>query len=66
MTLEEALLAVWRQALEENLNLVELDGTATPSTARSAIGFGKWISKSTAKRCGASSRTRPQNRAGRN
>ena len=26
MTLEEALLAVWRQALEENLNIVELDG----------------------------------------
>ena len=26
MTLDEALLAVWRQALEENLNIVELDG----------------------------------------
>jgi hypothetical protein len=26
MTLDEALLSVWRQALEENLNLVELEG----------------------------------------
>jgi hypothetical protein len=26
MTLEEALLAVWRQALEENANIVELGG----------------------------------------
>ena len=30
MTLEEALLAVWRQALDENLNLVELDGQRYP------------------------------------
>ena len=26
MTLEEALLAVWRQALDEHLNIIELDG----------------------------------------
>ena len=26
MTLEEAMLAVWRQALEENANIVELGG----------------------------------------
>jgi hypothetical protein len=26
MTIDEALLSVWRQALEENLNLVELEG----------------------------------------
>jgi hypothetical protein len=30
MTLEEALLSVWRQALDENLNLVELEGTRFP------------------------------------
>ena len=30
MTLEEALLAVWRQALEENVNLVELAGRKYP------------------------------------
>jgi len=30
MTLEEALVTVWRQALEENLNLVELDGARFP------------------------------------
>lgn len=30
MTLEEALISVWRQALEENLNLVELDGRRFP------------------------------------
>jgi hypothetical protein len=30
MTLEESLLSIWRQALEENLNLVELDGTRFP------------------------------------
>src|SRR5579864_6612070 len=30
MTLEEALLSVWRQALDENLNLVELDGARFP------------------------------------
>ncbi|HEV3221015.1 MAG TPA: hypothetical protein VGZ48_14705 [Candidatus Acidoferrales bacterium] len=30
MTLDEALLSVWRQALEENLNLVELDGRRFP------------------------------------
>lgn len=30
MTLDEALLFVWRQALEENLNLVELDGRRFP------------------------------------
>jgi hypothetical protein len=30
MTTEEALIAVWRQALEENLNLVELDGQRYP------------------------------------
>jgi hypothetical protein len=30
MTTEEALIAVWRQALEENLNLVELDGRRYP------------------------------------
>jgi hypothetical protein len=26
MTIDEALLSVWRQSLEENLNLVELEG----------------------------------------
>ncbi len=26
MTLDEALLSIWRQALEENLNLVEVEG----------------------------------------
>lgn len=30
MTLEEALRSVWRQALDENLNLVELDGVRFP------------------------------------
>lgn len=30
MTLEEALLAVWRQALQENANLVELEGRRFP------------------------------------
>jgi len=30
MTLDEALLSVWRQALDENLNLVELDGARFP------------------------------------
>ena len=30
MTLEEALLAVWRQALMENANLVELEGRRYP------------------------------------
>jgi hypothetical protein len=30
MTLEEALVSVWRQALEENLNLVELEGARFP------------------------------------
>ena len=30
MTLDEALLAVWRQALEENANLVELEGRRFP------------------------------------
>ncbi|HET9400616.1 MAG TPA: hypothetical protein VFO34_06670 [Candidatus Acidoferrales bacterium] len=30
MTLEEALVSVWRQALEENSNLVELDGKRFP------------------------------------
>ncbi len=30
MTLDEALLSVWRQALEENLNLVELEGRRFP------------------------------------
>jgi|SRR5579864_8867802 len=30
MTLEEALVSVWRQALDENLNLVELDGARFP------------------------------------
>jgi len=30
MTLEEALVAVWRQALEENANLVELEGRRFP------------------------------------
>ncbi len=30
MTLEEALLAVWRQALEENANIVELGGRRYP------------------------------------
>jgi hypothetical protein len=30
MTLEEALVAVWRQALEENANLVELEGQRYP------------------------------------
>lgn len=30
MTLEEALLSVWRQVLEENANLVQLDGKSYP------------------------------------
>ena len=30
MTQEEAMLAVWRQALEENANLVELEGRRYP------------------------------------
>ncbi len=30
MNLEEALISVWRQALEEALNLVELDGKRFP------------------------------------
>ena len=30
MTLEETLIAVWRQALEENSNLVEVDGHRFP------------------------------------
>jgi hypothetical protein len=30
MTLDEALISVWRQALDENLNLVELDGARFP------------------------------------
>ena len=30
MTLEEALVSVWRQTLDENLNLVELDGARFP------------------------------------
>jgi len=30
MTLEEATLSVWRQALEENLNLVEVGGARVP------------------------------------
>ena len=30
MTLDEALLAVWRQALVENANLVELEGRRYP------------------------------------
>ncbi len=30
MTLEQALLAVWRQALEENANIVELGGRRYP------------------------------------
>ena len=30
MTLEEALLSVWRQTLDENLNLVELEGARFP------------------------------------
>lgn len=30
MTLEEALLAVWRQALDEHLNIIELDGQRFP------------------------------------
>lgn len=30
MTLDEALISVWRQALEENLNLVELEGARFP------------------------------------
>ncbi len=30
MTLEDAMLSVWRQALDENLNLVELDGARFP------------------------------------
>ncbi|MCL4523538.1 MAG: hypothetical protein M1453_03705 [Acidobacteria bacterium] len=30
MTLEEALLAVWRQALEENANIIELGGRRFP------------------------------------
>lgn len=30
MTIEEALLSVWRQTLDENLNLVELDGARFP------------------------------------
>ena len=30
MTLEEAFVNVWRQALEENSNLVEIDGKRVP------------------------------------
>jgi hypothetical protein len=30
VTIEEALLSVWRQTLDENLNLVELDGARFP------------------------------------
>jgi len=30
MTLEEALVSVWRQSLEENANLVELEGRRFP------------------------------------
>jgi hypothetical protein len=30
VTLEEALLSVWRQTLDENLNLVELEGARFP------------------------------------
>jgi hypothetical protein len=30
MTLEEALVAVWRQSLEQNANLVELEGRRYP------------------------------------
>jgi hypothetical protein len=39
MKLEEALVAVWRQALEENANLVELDGQRFPvrRTARQRL-----------------------------
>lgn len=39
MKLEEALLSVWRQALEENANLVELDGQRFPvrRTARQRL-----------------------------
>ncbi|MGB6198530.1 MAG: hypothetical protein WA871_11010 [Candidatus Acidiferrales bacterium] len=39
MTLEEALVSVWRQALEENANLVELDGRRFPvrRTARQRL-----------------------------
>ena len=39
MKLEEALVAVWRQALEENANLVELEGRRFPvrRTARQRL-----------------------------
>ena len=39
MKLEEALVAVWRQALEENANLVELEGQRYPvrRTARKRL-----------------------------
>lgn len=39
MKLEEALIAVWRQSLEENANLVELDGQRFPvrRTARQRL-----------------------------
>jgi hypothetical protein len=30
VTLEEALVSVWRQTLDENLNLIELDGARFP------------------------------------
>jgi hypothetical protein len=30
MTLEEVIVSVWRQVLEENLNLIELDGARHP------------------------------------
>ena len=30
MTLEEALVSVWRQALKENANLVDLEGRSYP------------------------------------
>jgi len=30
MTLEETLISVWRQALEENLNLIEVEGARIP------------------------------------
>jgi hypothetical protein len=39
MTLDEALMAVWRQALEENANLVEIEGRRFPvrRTARQRL-----------------------------
>ncbi len=60
MTLEEALVLVWRQALEENANLVELEGRRFPvrRTQRRRLN-------SRARLSAGSSKTRKPNRGGR-